>query len=223
MYDARKFDSFRFKNVGIFITSKKNLPFKFISSLLNDGVYPVSFTIKIYYTNETWNLQMGIHPNAETDFSLYKVLWKFTEKYDEIEVIGHDRVASILHIDTKDEVEKIVKNLIKVFKDVKLIISDFHINSEFKKPESHEFYISSYYSTNIDDSAYKKFINIINELHKNYLDENEIKKLQSIRYRLLNEKFITEKSKNYLNTLMKKYLTEHERISIAMKYLYNKK
>lgn len=219
LYTLEDFPSFRFGNVGVFITSKKNIPFKLLSSTINDGKKPVSWTVKVYYSN-SWNVQIGVHPNASSKISLYSVLEKFKEKYEGVKVVGHNNVASILDIESKNDVESIVKNLVHVFKGVELEIKDFEIIEAFTLDESEKFYISQNYSKSVDGASYSKFKSAIKSLRKYSLDGEEKKILDKIENRLIHEKFITDKGKKYLLNLMKKYLTEHERISIAMKSLY---
>lgn len=222
LYDLENFPSFRFGNIGVFITSKRNVPFKLLSSVINDGKKPVSWTLKVYYSKDGWNIQMGVHPNADSNISLYGILEKYQERFQETEIIGHNNVASILKLDSKKSAEKVVRSLINVFKSVELKIEEFEIIEAFTLSESNSFSIPSDYSRNVDKSAFSKFNEAVSILQKYGLNEEESKITNKIKARLQNEKYISEKGKKYLNDLMKKYLTEHERISIAMKSLYKK-
>jgi uncharacterized protein YqgV (UPF0045/DUF77 family) len=222
LYDLENFPSFRFGSVGVFITSKRNVPFKLLSSVINNGKKPVSWTLKVYYSKDGWNIQIGIHPNANTKVSLYSILEKYKEKFPETEIIGHNNVASILKLNSKNSVEKVVRSIINVFRGVELEISDFEIIEAFTLIESNSFIIPSNYSKNVDKSAYSKFNEAANKIQEYALEEEESRIIEKIKIRLQNEKYISEKGKKYLTDLMKKYLTEHERISIAMKSLYKK-
>ena len=108
LYNFDGFEKYRFGSVGVFITSKKNVPFKFLSSLINDGEKPVSWTVKAYYNRNSWNVQMGVHPNVESNIDLFSVLDKFREKFPNVDVIGHEKVASILKIESNKHVEEII-------------------------------------------------------------------------------------------------------------------
>lgn len=221
LYNIENLPSFRFDNIGVFLTSKKNIPFKLLSSVINNGDYPVSWTMKIYHNNNEWAVQLGVHPNAENNISLYGILEKFKEKF-EVETTGHNNVASIVRIKNKNEVEKIAKSIIKLFRDVKLEINDFDIIEAFTLENSDNFYIPDN-DGNLDSPSLSKFKESIKIISKYSLDEEEEKILKKINGRLSSEKYISEKGKDYLNNLMKKYLTEHERISVAMKSLYKGK
>jgi hypothetical protein len=222
LYSLEQFPSFRFGAVGVFITSKRNVPFKLLSSIINDGEHPVSWTVKVYFSKNVWNVQIGVHPNASSSISLYSVLEKFQSQYEGIEITGHNNVASIIGIDTTENAEKITRNLVHVFKDVKLEISDFEIIEAFTLPESNSFRIPHDYTPSVDDTSVTKFKAAIKALHSYSLEEDESSILSKIENRLLHEKYISEKGKKYLLYLMKKYLSDHERISIAMKSLYSK-
>lgn len=221
LYDLENFDKYRFGNVGVFITSRKNIPFKFLSSTIHDGEKPVSWTIKAYYNKNNWNVQMGIHPNADSNIDIFSVLDKFKSKFPDVEVIGHSKVASILKISSSDQVEDIVNSLIRVFKGVNLDLDVFGLDEGFKVDESKKFSIPIDYSENVDKHSYNKFMRAVSSLEKAYLDEKEVEILSKIKKKLVNEKVITEKGKKFVSDLMKEHLSEHERISIAMKSLYN--
>lgn len=221
LYDIENLPSFRFDNVGVFLTSKKNIPFKLLSSVLNDGEYPVSWTIKIYYNNDGWAIQIGVHPNANNNISLYGIIEKYKEKFP-VEITGHNNVASILKIKNRKDAEKIAKSVIKLFRDVRLEITDFDIIDAFVLDNSDDFYIPDGRGTP-DTNSISKFKEAIKLIKKHPIEKEEDRIINKINNRLTSEKYISEKGKDYLNSLMKKYLTEHERISVAMKSLYRRK
>lgn len=219
-YNLNDFEKFRFGNVGVFITSKKNIPFKFLSSAINDGIKPSSWTLKVYYNKNSWNIQMGVHPKANSNIDLSSVLEKFKDKFSNVDVIGHTKVASILKVDSNKQAEEVVNSIIRVFKDVNLNVED-DIDENFNTQESKKFSIPDEYSKNVDKHSYDKFMRAIKSLEGQYLSDDDKRILNKIKKRLVSEKIITEKGKKFISDLMKEHLSEHERISIAIKSLYN--
>jgi len=215
---------FRYGNVGVYImkNGKKGL-FREMASYINDGVTPTSWALKIS-NSDGWSIQFGINPNADfstNDIYLGEILSIFEKKYDNVNVNGNNKVVLISGVASRHEAEEISNYIIKTFKDIELDFNDMTIYQEFNIEESIKpLRIIGFYAENkIDEQSHKKFISIVEKLSpvKMSLDDTVI--FKKIKAKISIDEILTEGDRLQLNDLMKDYLSTHDRVSIAMKYL----
>jgi len=187
--------------------------FKHLSTLVNDGVNQTSWCIRIYNTNNKWTAQIAPNSLANSiDINMSEILNKFKSEVDISSTLHTGIISSI----DKNNVEKTILKLIEIFRDKKLHIDNFEINKKFTLKNNSKIFKLEYSDIKVNDiDTIKKYLNIYKTLKEKKIDDP-----------LLNEMDITilnVKSKETLLELSKKYLTEHERIDIAMKFILRNK
>lgn len=216
----------RYGNVGVYImkNNKKGV-FHEISTYINDGNRPASWALKIFHTDD-WYIQFGINANADftkNDIFLSEIFSVFEEKYENLEISGNRKVVLISGFGDRHQVEQVSNYIINMFKDIELDFTDSEINSEFTlNNSSKSLRIVGFYSENKkDEESQKKFERIVKKLSAVRLSSTDEKNLSIVRNKIKQGKNLKEKDKSILDGLMKDYLSDHDRISIAMKYLRN--
>lgn len=214
---------YRFGNIGVYImkNNKKGL-FREIASYVSDGKKSTSWAMKIYHTDE-WHLQFGIHPEADitkNDIYLTEIFSVFEEKYEYLEITGNRRVVLFTKFENKNEVEVIANYIINMFKDIELDFINDTIHPDFITDESTKLKIIGYFSDGKSDKAsQEKFIDMINKLNNISMSGKDEINFKIIKKRILQQKILNDKDKQVLNGLLKDYFSDHERVSMAMKYL----
>lgn len=215
---------YRFGNVGVYImkNGKKGL-FREISTYINDGEKPTSWALKIYHT-DGWYIQFGINANVDftkNDIFLSEMFSVFKEKYENIEISGNRKMVIISEIEDRHQVEHIANYIVNTFKDIELDFADAEVfplftMEEFNKPLR---IIGFYSDSGKDEESHKKFENIVEKLSSIQLSATDDKNFKIVSSKIKSSKPLKEKDKSILDGLMKDYLSDHDRISIAMKYL----
>ncbi len=215
---------YRFGTVGVYImkNGKKGL-FREIASYANDGKKPTSWAMKIYHTDK-WHLQFGIHPNADitkNDIFLTEIFSVFEEKYEYLEITGNRKVVLFTEFESKKEVEDVANYIIEMFKNIELDFINEIINPNFITQENQgKLKIIGYFSDGKSDKAsQQKFIDMVNRLNNISMSGKDESNFNIIKKRILQKVILSSKDKQVLNDLLKEYLSDHDRISIAMKYL----
>jgi len=203
---------YRYDNLSICVMSPGTKgDFKYLSTLVSNGENQTSWCIRVYNTNNKWTAQIASNSLVKNiDINMSEVLNKFDQNL-EISSTLHTGIISSIN---KKLIEDAILNLIKIFRDNKLNTDKFEINKKYiLKNNSNKFKLE------YDISEIK--INDV-DMIKKYLNIYKILKEKKIDDILLNQMNITTlnlKNKEILLELSKKYLTEHERISIAMKFM----
>jgi hypothetical protein len=214
----------RYNNVGVYVmkNGKKGF-FKEIATYINDGLKPCSWAIKIYYL-DNWNIQFGINPNVNfetTNLFLDEVLQIFKQKYSDLTIDGNKKVVLISAIKDKEQAEEIVNYLIKTFQDIELEFLHNKLYKEYKLPSlKKSFKIVGFFKEQktVDTKSSEKFKIIIQKFESIQMSKTDREIVNNIKSKLSS---LSEDDKIILNNLMKDYFSEHERVSIAMKYLKN--
>jgi hypothetical protein len=211
---------YRYDNIGVYVMKdgKKGF-FKDLASYINDGKTPTSWAIKVS-NSDGWHIQFGINPQVDflkNDIFLSDIISTFAEKFDGIKVDGTRKAVIISQIKDKSQAESIVNKLVSTFRLIDLDLSDESINPLFTLESSNtKFKIEGFYSDNsIDDESIKKFKTIIKKLSQVSMSKDDSITFNKIK----NKKKFSQKEKLIIDQLMKDYLTTHDRVSIAMKYL----
>jgi len=208
---------FRYDNISICLMSpgtKGDL--KYLSTLINDGKEQTSWCIRVYYTNSKWGAQ--IVPNSLIDkldinISISEIFERF-KRYKNLEYNSTLHVGSIYSKD-RDVIQKAVISLIKELRDKKLNGTDkLQINTKYTLKNNSKRFLLEYDTSAIkvdDIPTIKKYATIYKKLIEKQLDDIQLKQVD-IEKLNINDKEI-------LFNLSRKYLTEHERIQIAMRFM----
>lgn len=223
-YDSSEIkEMYRVGNIGVYIMKhgKKGV-FKDISRLINDGKKPTSWSIKIASNpDRTWMIQVGIHPDVDigkTDIYLESIFEPFREKFDDIEIFGHRKIVTLNKIDDVKKLNSILRLIISMFKDYELDFEHIEIDPVFSMEES-KSNIKISEGEMYDAKSSTKFIQIIKKISSMKMSRQDRNELNRIYKKIKEKRILSEKDKLSLNNLSEIYLTTHERVSIAMKYL----
>lgn len=193
--------------------------FKHISTLVNNGIEPASWTIRIFFTNGMWGAQVAPHSEidkSDINISVVSILDKFANNTD-IELFANLHMGTI-RSSNENIIEEVVNYLIEELKDKRLKnIETFKIEHRYTSSNSHKRYkigYSLHSAENIDEQTISKYVSILIKLLSKNLTDKERKKIQFIK----NRKLAIE-DKKYLLRLSQRYLTQSERIRIAMSYI----
>lgn len=213
----------RFGNLGVYImkNGKKGL-FQEISTYINDGELPTSWALKISY-NDGWFMHFGVNANADftrNDLFLTELFAIFMDKFPNIEISGNRKMVLITNLKDRHEVESIGNYIVNMFRDIELDFVEKVIHTKFTLQDSHKpLRIIGFYSENKKTTNSKKYLVIQDHLSKINMSNEDAIVFNKITQKLNEEKELREKDKKALNTLMKSYLNNNERISIAMQYI----
>jgi hypothetical protein len=219
------FDTKLYTNVAIYLMkhgTKGN--FKYISTLLNDGTYPASWSIRISFIKDYWELYFAPHPDAE------KLNLNIRELFEEmklpnVEILGNLHVG-IIRSENKEVIEFIINFVIKQFADKKLKIN---IKEPLNKKHTKQICTSPYKlkykvleKTQFDSKTYKKYLLMIDILMKQSLEKKEKDEIIKISKILFKEKKIDSSDKKTLNGFIDKHVSQRDKIRVAIKYLSDK-
>lgn len=206
-----------YENVAVYLMkpgTKGN--FKYISTLANNGKEAISWAIRVYYTTGKWSAQVAPHPGidkSDINVSISEILDKY-EKRSDVESFAN------LHIGTvRSEKEKVVENainyLISELRDKKLKgVENFILNEHYTLQSSTQPYKIVYNLNKIQNRGSEKKYRIIQK----FLVDKQIRKSEREKLNSIQESLTTE-DKEFLYGMSKKYLSESERIRIAMIYM----
>jgi hypothetical protein len=213
----------RYSNLGIFLLKLgKRGSTSIMSQLINDGTTPCSWTLKIECIQNEWSLQFCVNPNAKFNGDLNTVLSVFNKKYENALITGNKTHVIINDIDNKQQIEEIVNYIIRSFAGVSL---DFHNKLLFEPcnlvNQDKSFKILGFYpdKKQVDKRSFIKYKEIIAKFDTISVQKSERDTINIIKFKVDKQEILTDNEKQAINSLMKLYFTEHERIAIAMKYL----
>jgi len=201
--------------------------FRILSTLINDGEYPSSWTIRIHYTKNFWTINVAPHDTIDKnkyEINLIEFFDKYSKELNNIKYFGYKTFISFDQIKSKNVLEKIVNHIISELKDIKLEILHPVLYLDFKKENClKDFRIKSSYLDEdeiISESLYEKYLTIIKTIISEIsLDEKVI--VEKIGNRLMKDKKLPNENKEYLDMLSEKYITQEKRISISLRNLIN--
>jgi len=213
-YTQDVLDTYRFGEVGVFvIKDRKKAIFKELAKCIND----VSWVIKVYH-DEVWSIQFGISPfSTDSEFSVLTVLETFAKKYG-LAISGYAKAATLTGADRAMS-SQIITDLINVFRSIHVDKDLPKTNPRWDVKESETMVLPQFASNVRDEVAEGKFKFIIYRLEKIHMSPGDEKNFNILKGRILSGKKLTDQDKLALNTLMKAYFTEHERVELAMQYL----
>jgi hypothetical protein len=213
----------RYSNLGIFLLKLgKRGSTSILSQLINDGETPVSWTIKIECIQNEWSIQFCVNPNAKFNGDLNTVISVFNKKYENALITGNKTHVIISDLDSKQQVESIVNYIIRSFAGVAL---DFNNKILFKPcklvNQDKSFKILGFYPDKkvVDKKSFLKYKEIIAKFATISVQKSERDTINIIGTKVNKQEILTDNEKQAINNLMKFYFTEHERITLAMKYL----
>lgn len=210
-----------YNNLSIFLMKPETKGnFKDISLLASDGKYPTSWTIRLSITKGCWQLYFGPHPQAEKpDINIRQL---FEDNFSGVDISGYLYVCIVKSID-KNKMEEIIEFLIKNFNNNKLVIKDYIININYIKANTVEKYKIHYNVKEVkqyDKETYKKYLLLIEHImnHKN-ISKEEQEIVKQISKFLFKNKILTERHTSVLNKYTNKYVSQRDKIKIAITYL----
>lgn len=217
---------YRYDNVGVILMKKGTKGnFRILSTLINNGEYPVSWIIRIHFTKNCWTISVAPHDTIDKnnyDINLVEFFEKYSSELKNIKYLGYKTYVCFDEIKSKKLVEKIVNYIISELREIRLEIVHPVLYLDFKKESSNkEFRIKSSYldeDEEVPDSTYKKYLTIIKMLF-NDASESEKIIIEKIGNRLIKEKKLPNENKEYLDSLSEKYISQNDRISISLKNL----
>ena len=207
---------YRYDNLSICVMSPGTKgDFKYLSTLVSDGENQTSWCIRVYITNNKWTAQIA--PNSlieNVDINMSEILDQFDSNINVSSTLHTGIISSI----NKENIESAINKLIEIFRNKKLNTDNFEINKKYiLKNNSNKFKLEY----NISEIKIND-INMMKKYLKIYLILKE-KKIDDISLNQINITKLDLKGKEVLFKLSKKYLTEHERINIAMKFMLKDK
>lgn len=208
-----------YTNLAIYIMefgTKGN--FKEIAKLANDGNEQMSWVIRIYYTNNVWTIQLAINPSLpKQHLDLLTIGEKIVHK--------NDNLSGNLHLITiksnyKSHIELLVNYFISFFKEKRIDgIEKFDIIKKYTCE-----YTTSKFSIDtvkeLDDYSYKKNLIIISYLtNKCPLEDDEKEQLIKISKTFFKSHKLSDKQNKIINNLSDIYISQSQKIKIAMNFL----
>jgi hypothetical protein len=140
---------YRYDNVGVLLMKKGTKGnFRILSTLINDGIYPCSWAVRVFYTKNSWTINVAPHDSVDKtkfDINLLEFFAELSEDYKSIKYFGYKTFISFDEIRSKSVVEKIVQAIVEELKDLKLEIVHPVLYLDFKKENSKDFRIKSTY------------------------------------------------------------------------------
>lgn len=217
----------RFNNIAVYLM-KFNVKgnFKYISNLVNDGEKPCCWSIRICFINRSWMIQIAPHPKIDKS-KLGINLKNFLEDLNiDHKIRGYLHVGTVENISDKEAVEDIVNTLIDEFKN-KFIegLEDEEIDEKYTIDSSEiEYKIPSRFKEQFTQESFLKYLKMIKSLNDNIdkIPKKHQKRIKEIFFNLKNDHYISKENRNWINDVIKKYLSEKERIKIAMSFLSRK-
>lgn len=219
---------YRYDNIGLILMKKGTKGnFRILSTLINDGTYPTSWTIRIHYTKNFWTISVAPHDTIDKnkyDVNLVDFFSEYSSELKNIKYLGYKTFVSFDEIKSKSVVEKITNYIISELKDMKLEITHPVLYLDFKKEDClKDFRIKSSYldeDEEVSSSVYEKYLTIMKTIMEE-ITSSERTIVEKIGNRLMNEKKLPNENKEYLDTLSEKYISQEKRISISLRNLIN--
>ena len=219
---------FRYDNVGVILMKKgAKGNFRILSTLINNGEYPVCWSIRVHFTKSHWTISVAPHDTIDKnkyDINLVEFFKDYSLELKNIKYLGYKTYICFDEIKSKSLVEKIVNYVISELRDIRLEIVHPVLYLDFKKENSiKDFRIKSSYldeDEEVSDSVYEKYLTIMKTLMSDITESEKII-VEKIGNRLMNEKRLPNENKEYLDSLSEKYISQDKRISISLRNLIN--
>lgn len=180
-----------------------------LSTLINDGVICCSWTIRVFYTQGQWNAQLAPHRDVRKniDVNLFDLISYLS---DNKEVIVHSS-THVASFKTQNEkfLQDIINALIGELKDNRISgIEQCEVNKKYSIENSKLPYVIMYNIHKSSSNAKTKY----NLLYELLVD-------RKIDVSSVNMNKLDVEDKKEILILSKKFLTQSDRIKIAMKFI----
>ena len=207
----------RYNNLAIILMNPEiKGSLKYLSNLVNDGEKNCSWTIRITFKNNEWLISIASYNGVDRENITIDII-SIIEQFKNLATsITGNKYIGFIKLNNKENIEKIINSLIKEISDNEIQgIRDFPINDKFNISEAtHEFKFIYNYSDNKNINL--KELELIKILLQQNLPQKDIDNILEIKQRINN---ITFNDLNYLNQLSNKYLTNQDRLNIAIKFM----
>lgn len=187
--------------------------FKYLSTLANNGKEATSWAIRIYFTSNKWTAQVAPHSEINKE-NITINMNDVIESLEDVEKFSTLHIATIKSED-KSNIEKAIQAIISKLQNIKISgIENISINKNYIYQYTTTPYKIIHSSITDHKSSNNKYIYLLKEIKKKNISDIEIKKINDLKESL------NEENKKLILFLSQKYLTEAERIKIAMKFLF---
>ena len=194
--------------------------FKEIAKLANNGKEAISWSIRVFFTNGNWTVQVAPYPDLDKEDINISILGLIDNQYKKsrsLKYFGNLRIGTI-KTPKKNIAEKSINFLISNLKDKKLKgIESFEIDHKYSLKNSSKNYKILYNLDAISNTSeqtinkYKKIFSLVKERVDNRKD--------LIRLNKIDFSNMSVEDKEVLFLMSRKFLTESERIKIAMAFM----
>jgi hypothetical protein len=213
-----------YENVAVYLMkpgTKGN--FRYISTLANNGESPISWSIRVFFTAGKWNAQIA--PHSEIDKALIDIdVASIVQKFEspEIESLANLHFGNIRSSSEK-AVQDAVNFLIENFKDKKLLgIETYKVFPNYTLEETNSTYEILYDLKPVDPQSEKFSHNKYAAIYRTLAQKNLSEK-DTFAFKRISVSRLNEFDKLALLNLSQKYLSQAERIKIAMKFIEESK
>jgi hypothetical protein len=198
--------------------------FKYIATLANNGEEAASWAIRVFFTNNSWTLQVAAHPDIDPHkikINIYEILEQGIAD-DSIKTYGNLHFASMV-TPVKLKIENAVNLFIEKLADCKIPgIESASINKKYTFQYSTVKYRINYTPVVVNPFNEKnvaKYNAIIRALKNKPLGENELKFINRISKKLESGKTLIKKEHRLFNEMSQDHLSQNEKIKIAIAFL----
>jgi len=188
---------------------------KQLSNLVNDGEKNCSWIIRITFKDNEWVISIASYNGIDRK-NININIFNIINKFKDISNITGNNYIGFIKTENKKVVEDIVNNLISEISNNEIQdIKNFPINNKFNINNSqHEFKISYNYSNN--ENINLKELETINLLLQRDIPQQDIDNILLLKENINN---ITSEDLNYLNILSHKYISNQDRLNVAIKFM----
>jgi len=218
---------YRYDNIGVILMKKGTKGnFRILSTLINDGKYPCSWSIRVHYTKNHWTISVAPHDTVDKskyDMNLVEFFQSYADSLKNVKYLGYKTYVNFDEIRSKSVIEKIVNFVVDELREIKLEIFHPILYLDFNKENSKDFRIKSSYlddDEEVSDSVYEKYLTIMKTIIDDVSSE-EKNIVEKIGSRLMSDKKLPNENKEYLDSLSEKYISQEKRISISLRNLIN--
>jgi len=188
---------------------------KQLSNLVNSGEKNCSWTIRITFKDNEWIISIASYNGVNRDNINIDIFDIINEFKDIVNITGNKYIGFIKTGD-KQIIENIINSLIsKISNNEIQDIKSFPINNKFSIDNNqHEFKILYDYSNNKNINL--KELETINLLLQQDIPQQDINNILILKENINN---ITSENLNYLNTLSNQYISNQDRLGVAIKFM----
>jgi hypothetical protein len=197
--------------------------FKYIATLANNGIEAASWSIRVFFTNNCWTLQVAPHPEIDPHqitINLYEILENV--KDDTVKTYGNLHFASMTTT-TKSKIETVVNLFVEKLATCKIPgVESQPIDKKYSMSFSNSKYRIHYNPVVVNPFNEKnvaKYNAILRALKNKALDENELKFINRISKKLESGKPLIKKEHRLFNEMSQDHLSQNEKIKIALAFL----